>query len=79
MNYILKKDKQKVCDKLFNSWIDKKYIIQISDYFPEPKSLGKKKVELDFSNYATKTDLKNVTGNGTSSFARKVDLTSLKI
>ena len=79
MNYILKKDKQKVYDNLFNSWIDKKYIIQISDYFAEPKSLGKKKVELDFSNYATKTDLKNVTGNGTSSFARKVDLTSLKI
>ena len=30
----------------------------MSDYFPEPKSLvGKVKVELDLSNYATKTDL----------------------
>ena len=42
------------------------------------KSLGKVKVELDFSNYATKTDLKNATGIDTSSFAKKVDLASLK-
>ena len=39
----------------------------------EPKSLrGKKKVELDLSNFATKTDLKNATGINTSSFAKKV-------
>ena len=31
----------------------------MSEYFPEPKSLGKVKVELDFSNYTIKTDLKN--------------------
>ena len=36
------------------------------------------KVELDLSNYATKTDLKNATGIDTSSFAKKVDLTNLK-
>ena len=31
----------------------------MSEYFPEPKSLGQKmKVELDLSNYATKADLK---------------------
>ena len=31
----------------------------MSEYFPEPKSLGRKvKVELDLSNYETKTDLK---------------------
>ena len=36
------------------------------------------KVELDLSNYATKTDLKNATGIDTSSFAKKIDLTSLK-
>ena len=36
-------------------------------YFPEPKSLGGRvKVELGFSNYATKTDLKNATGVYTS-------------
>ena len=50
----------------------------MSEYFPEPKSLGKMKVELDLSNYAIKTGLKNVTGIDTSSFAKKVDLASLK-
>ena len=51
----------------------------MSEYFPELKSLGGKvKVELDLPNYATKTDLKNATGIDTSSFARKVDLASLK-
>ena len=51
----------------------------MSEYFPEPKSLGGKvKVELDLSNYATKTDLKNATGVDRSSFAKKVDSASLK-
>ena len=36
------------------------------------------KVELDLPNYATKTDLKNVTGIDTSSFAKKIDLANLK-
>ena len=41
----------------------KKNIIQMTEYFPKLKSLGGKvKVELYLSNYATKTDLKNVTG-----------------
>ena len=45
----------------------------MSKYFPEPKSLGERvKVELDFSNYATKADFKNVTGVYTSPFAKKV-------
>ena len=51
----------------------------MSEYFPEPKSSGGRiKVELDWSNYATKTDLKNATGVDNSSFAKKVDLASLK-
>ena len=51
----------------------------MSEYFPEPKSFGKKeKVESDLSNYATKADLKNATGVNTSKFAKKVDLASLK-
>ena len=50
----------------------------MSEYFPEPKSFGKMKVELDLSNYATKTNLKNATGIDTSSSANKVDLTSWK-
>ena len=36
------------------------------------------KVELDLTNDATKTDLKNAAGVDTSSFAKKIDLTSLK-
>ena len=36
------------------------------------------KVELDLSNYATKTDLKNVTGVDTSKSAKKIDLNNLK-
>ena len=36
------------------------------------------KVELDLSDYATKTDFKNATEIDTSSFAKKVDLASLK-
>ena len=47
----------------FNSWIDKKDIVQISENFPEQKFYRENvKVELDLSNYATKTDLKNATG-----------------
>ena len=50
----------------------------MSEYFPDPRCLGKVKVELDLSNYATKTDLENGTRIDTSSFAKKVDLGSLK-
>ena len=51
----------------------------MSEYFAEPKSFGGKvKVELDLSNYAIKTDLKNTTGIDTPSFAEKVDLANLK-
>ena len=47
-------------------------------YFPEPKSLrARVKVELDFSYYAIKADLKNPTDADTSSFAKKTDLASL--
>ena len=35
----------------------------MSEYIPEPKSSGGRvKVELDLSNYAPKTDLKNAAG-----------------
>ena len=48
-------------------------------YFPKPNSFRENvKVELDLSNYATKTDLKNATGVDTSSFAKKADLANLK-
>ena len=52
----------------------------MSQYFPRPfRSFGGKiKVKVDLSNYATKTDLQNVTDVDTSSFALKTNLVSLK-
>ena len=44
----------------------------MSEFFTKPKSLqANMKVELGFSYYATKADLKNVTGVDTSNFAKK--------
>ena len=51
----------------------------MNKHFPKLKSLGGKvKVELDLSTYATKTDLKTLTEFDTSSFAKRIDLASLK-
>ena len=51
----------------------------MNQYFPPDRSHGSDlKVELDWSNYATKTDLKNVTHVDVSSFAIKTNLASLK-
>ena len=52
----------------------------MSQYFPNPyRSFGENiNVKVDLSNYATKTDLKNITHIDTSSFALKTDLASLK-
>ena len=52
----------------------------MSEYFLKPNSLGANvQAELDLSNYATKTDLKNATGNYTLFFAKnKTDLGNLK-
>ena len=52
----------------------------MSQHFPKPfKNLGGNiNVKVDLSNYATKTDLKNVTHVDTSSFALKTNLASLK-
>ena len=51
----------------------------MSEYFPQLTSLGGRvKVELDLSNYATKTDLKKATGNDTSTFSKKRDLPHLR-
>ena len=66
-------------DSSFNSWISKKDIDSINEWiFPEPKSLrGRVNVELDLSNYATKTDLENAKGDDLWKFAKKVDLANL--
>ena len=52
----------------------------MSKYFPKPfRSFGGNiNVKVDLSNYATKTDLKNVTHVDTSSFALKGNLVNLK-
>ena len=46
----------------FNSWIDKKYLIKTSQYFPKPfRSFGENiNLKVDFSNHAARADLKSV-------------------
>ena len=49
-------------------------------YFPRPfRSFGRNiNVKVDLSNYATKTNIKNISHVNTSSFALKINLVSLK-
>ena len=57
------------------------HCIKMSRYFPKPFSKsfeGNINVKVDLSNYAAKTDLKNVAHVDTSSFALKTTLASLK-
>ena len=66
---------------MFNSWINKKDVcIKTSQYFP--KLLrgfgGNINVKVDLSNYASKTDLKNVRHVDTSNFPPKANLASIK-
>ena len=75
--------KWKGYDNSFSSWIDKKRpnkYIKMSQYFPksyEPFG-GDINVKVDLSNYATKTDLKNISHIDVSSYALKPNLVSLK-
>ena len=56
----------------------KKTLYKISEHFPKPRTLGGNvKVELNFYNYVTKTDLESA-GVDKSKLAKKVDLASLK-
>ena len=85
------KVKWKGYDNSFNSWVDKKnlvwfywlqfYCIKMSQYFPKPYEPfgGDINIKVDLSNYATKTDIKNISHVDTSSFALKTNLASLKI
>ena len=54
--------------------------IKMSQYFPKPfiSFEGNINVKVDLSNYATKTDLKNVTHVDTSNFDLKTNLACLK-
>ena len=50
-----------------------------SQYYPPYKTSSNNiKVELDLTNYATKTDFKNITHTDVSSFASKTNLAALK-
>ena len=53
---------------------------KMSQYFPKSYEQfgGDVNVKVDLSNYATKTDIKNIWHVGTSSFALKSSLASLK-
>ena len=52
---------------------------KMSTYYPPYKSSSSNvKVELDLTNYATKTDLKNITHVDVSSFASRTNLAALK-
>ena len=52
----------------------------MSQYFPKPYEPfgGDINIKFDLSNYATKTDIKNLSHVDTSSFALKSNLASLK-
>ena len=51
----------------------------MSTYYPPYKSSSQNiKVELDLTNYATKTDLKHITHVEVSSYASKTNLAALK-
>ena len=72
-------------DNSFNSWINKKdlvwlYYIKMSKFFPKSFRSFRRNinVKLDLSNYATKTDIKNISHVDTSSFALKTNLANLK-
>ena len=56
------------------------YCIKLSQYFPKRfRSFGRNmNVKVNLSNYATKTDLKNISHVDTASFALKTNLASLK-
>ena len=56
------------------------HCIKISQYFPKPYESygGDINVKVDLSNYATKSDIKNISHVDTSSFALKANLASLK-
>ena len=72
--------KWKGYDNPFNSWIDKKTLYKMNQYFPKPYEPfgGYINVTVDLSNYATKDNIKNITHVDTSSFALKTNLANLK-
>ena len=58
------------------NFLNERSHIKMSQYFPKPfrNFGGNINVKVDLSNYATKTDLKNISHVDTSSFALKINL-----
>ena len=56
----------------------KRVYYKMSYYPPYKSSSNNIKVEIDLTNYATKTDLNNINHVGTSSFVSKTNLAALK-
>ena len=56
----------------------KRVYYKMSYYPPSKSSSNNIKLELDLTNYATKTNLNNITHVDTSSFASKTNLAALK-
>ena len=56
------------------------HCIKMSQYFPKPYKPfgGDINVKIDLSDYATKSDIKNISHVDTSSFALKTNLANLK-
>ena len=50
----------------------------MSQYFPKPYEPFGGDIKVDLCNYATKTDLKNISNIDVSSYALKTNLASLK-
>ena len=70
INYMLN---GKVMIILLKFWINKKIQLYKMSYFPEPHTNKKKvEVELDLSNYATESDLKNATGIEKTNLLKKM-------
>ena len=65
---------------LINKKLNENLFTKMSKYFPKPlRSFGGNiSLKVDLSNYATKTDLKNVTHVDTSTFALKTNLAGQK-
>ena len=67
--------------KNINGYLVRLYRIKMSQYFPKPfiSHFGDSmKVKIDLSNYATKTDIKNISHVNTSSLALTINLANLK-
>ena len=62
------------------NFLKRRFHIKMSQYYPKPfrNFGGNINVKVDLSNYATKTDIRNISHVDTSSSAVKTNLASLK-